>query len=83
MRATDPRYITHAGDYQRCDVDIPVRDVYELLRLKLELSEEVAKVWLTTAEMGSLRLGIKRDTARLRTKRTSDGDESNKQRVQG
>jgi ribonuclease HI len=27
-------------------------DVYELLRLKMELSEEVAKVWLTTAEMG-------------------------------
>ncbi len=52
LRATDPRYITHTGDYQRCNVDIPVRDVYELLRLKLELSEEVAKVWLTTAEMG-------------------------------
>ena len=26
--------------------------MYELLRLKMEFSEEVAKVWLTTAEMG-------------------------------
>jgi hypothetical protein len=52
LRATDPRYITHAGDYQTGDVVIPVSDVYELLRLKLELSEEVATVWLTIAEMG-------------------------------
>jgi len=47
IRDTSPTQVT-----TRCDVDIPVRDVYELLRLKLELSEEVAKVWLTTAEMG-------------------------------
>ena len=38
-------------DYQRGDVVIPVSDVYELLRLEMELSEEVAKVWLTTADM--------------------------------
>ena len=35
LRATDPRYITHAGDYQRGDVFIPVSAVYELLRLKM------------------------------------------------
>jgi ABC-type histidine transport system ATPase subunit len=52
LRAMDPRYITHSGDYQKGNVVIPVSDVYELLRLKLELSEEVAKVWLTTSEMG-------------------------------
>ena len=43
---------TQVTDYQRGDVVIPVSDMYELLRLKMEFSEEVAKVWLTTAEMG-------------------------------
>jgi hypothetical protein len=52
LRAVDPGYITHAGDYQRVDLIIPVSDVYELLHLKMELSEEVAKVWQSTAEMG-------------------------------
>jgi hypothetical protein len=28
---------------------IPMSEVYELLRLKMEVSEEVAMVWLTTA----------------------------------
>jgi hypothetical protein len=33
-------------------VVIPVSDVHELLLLKTELSEEVAKVWLMTAKKG-------------------------------
>jgi hypothetical protein len=52
LRATDPRYINHADDYNRGDVVIPVSQVRKFLCLKMELSEEVAKVWLTTADMG-------------------------------
>jgi hypothetical protein len=52
LRAADLRYITHADAYNRGDVVILVSEVRELLRLKVELSKEVAKVWLTTTDMG-------------------------------
>jgi hypothetical protein len=52
LRAADPRYISHADDYHRGDIVMSVSEAYELLRLKMELSEEVAMVWLTTADMG-------------------------------
>jgi len=43
--------MTHADAYNRGDVVIPVKEVRELLRLKMELNEEKAKVWLTTADV--------------------------------
>ena len=67
LRAVDPRYITH---YNREDVVPPVSEVKELIRLKRGLSETLANVLLTTAEMGFSRRKthqVERSPARIDT----------------
>ncbi|MGA0409166.1 MAG: hypothetical protein ACO3PR_13850, partial [Limisphaerales bacterium] len=52
LRATDPRYITHATDRDRGDVILPMHDIKKLLTVKNEASERLASLWLSTADMG-------------------------------
>ena len=52
LRAADPRYITHAADYDRGDVILPMHDIRKLLTIKHSASEDMAQLWLTTADMG-------------------------------
>ena len=52
LRAADPRYITHATDNDRGDVILPMHDIRKLLTIKHSAPEDMAQLWLTTADMG-------------------------------
>ena len=52
LRAADPRYITYATDNDRGDVILPMQDIRKLLTIKHSASEDMAQLWLTTADMG-------------------------------
>ncbi len=52
MRAADPRYLTTDDDVNRGDILLTMEQVKELITVKLRSEEEVATIWLTTAEMG-------------------------------
>jgi hypothetical protein len=52
LRAADPRYITHGDDSDRGDILLTLAQVRELILEKQQSEEEVATVWLTTADMG-------------------------------
>ena len=52
MRAADPRYITEGNDINRGDVLLTIAQVKQLIDLKASSAEEIATIWLTTADMG-------------------------------
>jgi hypothetical protein len=52
LHAANPRYITSSEDCNRGDVILTVGQVRELIAMKDTSEEEIATIWLTTAEMG-------------------------------